>query len=128
MAVMTNGRHQHISVWQNVQAVKMISTIARAQCNLIFINKLDTLQARQAAQKAVMAGTVTMNSNAQPKEEELLYKKLYQKHASEVGDMLVIDNRPIEERANRSKKKLFWYRAPDVSEWEELPEPEEDSE
>jgi len=122
LRVYSLGRHLKTSCIYLVQSPKMINTLVRGQSDLIFLTKLITPQQREAVEKGILAGAVQLPAEVTAAQERRFNKQLMHSYMKNQGEVLVLDNRPHEMRANVSKETLFWFKAPPKTKWLSLPE------
>lgn len=126
LALYCSGRHYYASIWIQAQYPTMIGHIARANCNLAFINQSRNITAQESVIENILRGSVKMPPGCTKAKETRFYKSLMGTYAGKLGDMLVVDTREDEVKANKSGKDIFKFRAPPPEEWTPLPPIPED--
>lgn len=121
-SMMCNSRHKMVSCLVLVQAPKMISQLAKGQSSVTFMGKLDTMHQKEAALKSLLAGTIELPIESTAAQENRFMKSMMYSYCKNQGDFLVLDYRGIEKKGNKDNNVVYWFRAPPMEEWKNLPE------
>ena len=124
-----NARHCATSIFWSLHHPKVIDTLIRANSDLVIILKIKSPQMRESVIKNLLLGSVDFPllgmEKPKPSVEKSFFENVLSTYCKNQGDVLILDQRPRNQRGNDTEEELFRYRAP--AEKKHKPVKEDDS-
>jgi hypothetical protein len=114
LSLYCNARHCATSIFWSLHHPRVVSTIIRANSDLIIVLKIKAPQMKESVIKNLLMGSIDFPQLglASPKSEKKFFESALSTFCKNQGDALVLDQRPRNQRGNDTEEELFRYRAP----------------